>query len=474
MFLYKNNLNLEKTINFLFYLIPISLITGSLLVNLNLLLLSIVSLFFIYKKKYNFTFNYLNIFLIIFFIYIIFTSILNIESNNYNNIIKSIFLLRFLILYLIIELLLKNNKLDLQNFFIISLVCTIFVSTDVIFQYIFGFDIFGYLPWDGMIAGPFEHEAIAGTYIQKFSLFSIFGFVFLFNNKKYNKNLLLVVILLILFGTFFASNRISTLILIASFFVLFLLHKQFRPILFLSLIIFTSVSVILINNDDVLKKKYQHMYKRFLPKTVVMEKSTTSSKEENITKIIQLKSSLHYRIYSTAIESWKSRPFIGQGHKSFRTKCANYVKKNKNFNCSTHPHNYHLQVLHDFGVIGYLLLAAFIFLNLAQMLKKFNQKNFLHKNYNFYFIPIVICLLVEIWPIKSTGDLFTTWNGSTVWLMVALSSISNTNFNGSNFNLSIKKKKNLVILLSAIGLTSLIFKRIYLEVVFYSWWDRVF
>ena len=249
MFLYKNKLNLEKTLNFLFFLIPVSLIVGSLLVNLNLLLLSIVSLLFIYKKKYNFTFNYFNIFLIIFFTYIIFASILNIESKNYNNIIKSIFLLRFLILYLIIELLLKNNKLDLQNFFIISLVCTIFVSADVIFQYITAFDIFGYIPWDGMIAGPFEHEAIAGTYIQKFSLFSIFGFVFLFNNKKYNKNLFLIVILLIMFGTFFASNRISTLILIAGFFALFLLHKQFRFTLFLSLIIFTSISVILINND---------------------------------------------------------------------------------------------------------------------------------------------------------------------------------------------------------------------------------
>jgi O-antigen ligase len=439
-----------------------------------LLLFSIVSLFFIYKKKYNFTFNYLNIFLIIFFIYIIFASILNIESNNYNNIIKSIFLLRFLVLYLVIELLLKNNKLDLQNFFIISLVCTLFVSADVIFQYIFGFDIFGYIPWDGMIAGPFEHEAIAGTYIQKFSLFSIFGFVFLFTERKYNKNLLLIVILLILFGTFFASNRISTIILIASLFALFLLHKQFRFILFLSLIIFTSVSVILINNDDVLKKKYQHMYKRFLPKIEVVEKNTTSIEDESVTKKIQLKSSLHYRIYSTVIESWKSHPLIGQGHKSFRTKCSIYVKKNKNFNCSTHPHNYHLQVLHDFGIIGYLLLSTFIFLNLIKMFKKFNHKSLLRKNYNLYFIPIVISLLVEIWPIKSTGDLFTTWNGSTVWLMIALTSIVNTNFNGSSFNLSIKNKKNFIILLSTIGFTSLLCKRIYLEVMFYSWWDRIF
>ena len=170
-----NNLYLEKIVNFLFYFFPISFILGSLILNLNLFLLIIVSLLFIYKSKYYFKLNYSNVFLTLFFTFIIFTSFINIESNNYDNAIKSIFLLRFLILYFIIELLLINNKLDLKNFFIISLTFTVFVSLDVIFQYIFGYDIFGYLPWDGMIAGPFEHEAIAGSFIQRFALFSIFA-----------------------------------------------------------------------------------------------------------------------------------------------------------------------------------------------------------------------------------------------------------------------------------------------------------
>ena len=174
-----NNLYLEKIVNFLFYFFPISFILGSLILNLNLFLLIIVSLLFIYKSKYYFKLNYSNVFLTLFFTFIIFTSFINIESNNYDNAIKSIFLLRFLILYFIIELLLINNKLDLKNFFIISLTFTVFVSLDVIFQYIFGYDIFGYLPWDGMIAGPFEHEAIAGSFIQSFALFSIFASIYL-------------------------------------------------------------------------------------------------------------------------------------------------------------------------------------------------------------------------------------------------------------------------------------------------------
>ena len=226
MFKHINNLYLEKIVNFLFYFFPISFILGSLILNLNLFLLIIVGLLFIYKSKYYFKLNYSNVFLTLFFVFIIFTSFINIESNNYDNAIKSIFLLRFLILYFVIELLLINNKLDLKNFFIISLVFTVFVSLDVIFQYIFGYDIFGYLPWDGMISGPFEHEAIAGSFIQRFALFSIFASIFLFNKKNINKKILFFVILLLLVGTFLASNRMSLVLLIGSLLIIFFIYEK--------------------------------------------------------------------------------------------------------------------------------------------------------------------------------------------------------------------------------------------------------
>ncbi len=471
----KNNLYFEKTINFLFCLFPISLIVGSLILNLNLFLLLAVSFLYLYNNKYSFTFSYTNIFLITFFIFIILTSLLNIESNNYKNSIKAILLLRFLFLYLIIETLLKKNKLDLKNFFLISLVCTVFVSSDVIFQYTFGFDVFGYLPWDGMIAGPFEHEAVAGTFLQKFSLFSIFGFILFFNNKNHSKKILLLIILLILFGAFFASNRISTVVLIASFFLLIAIYRNLRPTILLSLVIFATFSAILINNDDVLKKKYQHLYKRFFLKSEIVQKdlSTNTNSEINSKKKVVLSNSLHYRIYLTAIESWKNKPILGQGHKSFRTKCNNVISKNANFHCSTHPHNYHLQVLHDYGLIGYLLISLFIFSILFKIYKKLSEKKSIKKNYNIYFIPIIISLLMEIWPIKSTGDLFTTWNGATVWMVVSLSAILGANLKKENFN-HFFKKNNLIFTYTSIMLSALIIKRVYLHITFYSWWDKIF
>ena len=326
MFKHINNLYLEKIVNFLFYFFPISFILGSLILNLNLFLLIIVSLLFIYKSKYYFKLNYSNIFLSLFFVFIIFTSFINIESNNYDNAIKSIFLLRFLILYFVIELLLINNKLDLKKFFIISLTFTVFVSSDIIFQYIFGYDIFGYLPWDGMISGPFEHEAIAGSFIQRFALFSIFASIFLFNKKNINRQILFCVILLLLVGTFLASNRMSLVLLIGSLFIIFFIYKKIRKVLFLSLLSFITIAAILINNDTTLKKKYQHMYKRFFVKQVEQkENNLVSESKSSSNQKVNLYSSYHFRIYTTVIKSWQNKPILGQGHKSFRTKCINVV-----------------------------------------------------------------------------------------------------------------------------------------------------
>ena len=42
------------------------------------------------------------------------------------------------------------------------------------FQYVFGFDLFGYKSFGDKNPGPFGDEWIAGTYLQKFSFISIF------------------------------------------------------------------------------------------------------------------------------------------------------------------------------------------------------------------------------------------------------------------------------------------------------------
>ena len=54
------------------------------------------------------------------------------------------------------------------------------VAIDLVIQFLFGKNILGYEPWEGRITGIFEHEAIAGAYLQKIFIFSLSGALIIF------------------------------------------------------------------------------------------------------------------------------------------------------------------------------------------------------------------------------------------------------------------------------------------------------
>jgi len=67
-----------------------------------------------------------------------------------------------------------------------------------------------------------------------------------------------------------------------------------------------------------------------------------------------------------------------------------------------------------------------------------------------------------MWPIKSTGSLFTTWNGTFVWLAIALSTIIKKDFVNINLDFSIKNSNLLILGFSTFLFASLLIKRLYL------------
>ena len=94
--------------------------------------------------------------------------------------------------------------------------------------------------------------------------------------------------------------------------------------------------------------------------------------------------------------------------------------KNKKLTCATHPHNYYLELLTESGIIGtVLMLLLFIILikkSLLFLKKRIGSKS-LSEN---LIIPIIVIFFLEIWPIKSTGSFFTTWNATFFWIIVGL------------------------------------------------------
>ena len=91
----------------------------------------------------------------------------------------------------------------------------------------------------------------------------------------------------------------------------------------------------------------------------------------------------------------------------------------KNYLCSTHPHNYHLEVLHDTGILGFSLTTLFTFALLIKFFTSYTAKEINYVNKVILGL-LIINFLVEIFPLKSSGSLFTTWNGTLTWLTIAL------------------------------------------------------
>ncbi len=410
--------NIFSPIEISFYFFPLSFILGSLAVNLNLIIFLTLSFFNIFSKKIEINFDKSSIFLFLFFISVILSSFISFDKIGTSNFIKSLLLLKFFFLYISIDTLSKNKKINFNYFFNICLILSILVSLDLLLQFYYGKNILGYEPWEGRITGVFEHEAIAGAFLQKIFLFSLIGSLIVFNKKNKNSFLLSIIsIFLILFATYLSSNRISFLIIIITCVLILSFFQILRKKLIIVMIILVPIFFSLyIMNEDI-----NYKYKGFVNKVVkIINIEEISKNNDEIKNTLSDNNSLpdHGKIFYTAFKSFSDNKIFGTGLKSFRYECKNYLKE-KNTICSTHPHNYHLEVLHDTGLLGFIILTLFIF-SLIIKKTKFILSSKISYTEKIFLSLILINILIEIFPIKSTGSLFTTWNGTLLWISVAL------------------------------------------------------
>ena len=87
--------------------------------------------------------------------------------------------------------------------------------------------------------------------------------------------------------------------------------------------------------------------------------------------------------------------------------------------CSNHPHNYYMEILTDLGILGiiFVIIMALIFIRfLMENYKSFNSKKF----ENLFLLAALISLFLEVFPIKSSGSIFTTNNATYIILMTSI------------------------------------------------------
>ena len=293
----------------------------------------------------------------------------------------------------------------------------------MILQYLFGKNILGYTPHDGRIGGMFGAEAIGGAFLQKLFIPSLIGIIFfILPIKKYNLILQTLIFISIFTAIFISNNRISFILIIFLIPFIILLFKNFRRGLILSLVMFAPIFYYVLQNDVELNKRYNKFYIQVY-KFVTSDNLINTNKEKinlenkNITFNNKLYSD-HAKIYYTALKSIKENVLFGHGLKSFRYSCNKFLTE-ENTLCSTHPHNYHLEILHDTGLVGFFLLTIFFFSLAWKTSIKIRTKN-LNYTEKLILALLIINFLIEIFPIKSTGSFFTTWNGTLIWITISL------------------------------------------------------
>ena len=395
-----------------------------MIINFNVILL-ILSCLVIYNKEiYKINFHILDKLIILFFLLIIFSGMYNdfklfkfhqefYATREFNSTIKSILFLKYLFLYFVIRFLIEKKNINLNLFFIVCLLCSIFVCFDIFIQFIFGKDIFGFEMIKGRLGGPFGDELIAGGYIQRFSLFSFFILPLFFSkySKNFNKYLTPILFSIFILGIILSGNRMPVLLFLFSVSLICIFQKQTRKLFIPFVIIFSVIFTILYKSNDQIKTHFQSFFENSVK--IVVGISNKEFDEDYTPQYL--------KEFASFYDTWLMNKYFGGGIKNFRFYCHERpnIKTDTKFICNMHPHNYYLEILTETGIVGFTIISL-IFLIVFYI--SFIRKYFLISplNNNNLIIPFIFLFIVEIFPFKSTGSFFTTGNATYLFLILGI------------------------------------------------------
>ena len=426
----------QNLISIVLSFIPISYIVGTFILNLNIFLLILIGLF-LYANGHRCKIKLLDKLVILFFIYILFTGLWNTIEIQYINqkinkdyyiLNKSFFFLRYLFLYLTIRLLIEKDLINFKFIFIIYSLTVFLVSLDVIIQFFIGKNLLGQVsPNNYKMTGVFQDEAIAGGFIQRFSLFLFYTITIFVVTKKTNFKIytLSVIFLIIILSIVFSGNRMPLILFILSIILILFTNKTLKKYFLQIFILITFILTISIYSSPTLKNYYKTFYEQTIKIISLYSYRMTGIGSE----LLYNKRPFYVHEFDSGISTFKLNKFIGGGVKSFRFNCPK--RKIENINerttCNMHPHNYYLEILTDLGTVGFL-----IFLTLTIAVLKKSYRLLISSDYKYIYSPFFYIFLMEIFPLKSSGSFFTTNNSVIIFFVLGflVGYISKSEFDG--------------------------------------------
>jgi O-antigen ligase len=407
----------NSLLNFSLFFFPLVLFLRSAALNLYIVFLGLIFVYYFFTKFQSYDKKFKNIIysFFIFYSYIICISFFSIDQTAAFK--SSISQIRFFLFFLFFSTIIKLdenffNKLILFYKFILT-----FFSSDLIFQALSsdGANIIGIKSGGNdpqRFSSFFGDELIFGTFIFFLGIPVISQILSKFNTSDQKTKFLNFFFIIILsLAIILTGDRLTTIFYFSAIVLISFVIFDYKKFLLLFLFLLSFFCFLFLTNSVVQKRYLQ-----------------------TITEIKNYKEFGYFRLFSSSFNIWQDNKLFGVGLKNYRIICNTNTKDQ--FTelptlCSTHPHHNWLELLVETGIVGAVLFIAFtinIVLYLFSSKSIFSKKN---NSYAGYALGLLVTLLFFLWPIKSSGSMFTTFFMSYVWfnlgLLFSLIKIKNAN-----------------------------------------------
>ena len=387
-----NNKNLI-ILSFFLTILPITLLAGSLIINLTTIIISIVFIFELFNKK-NLNFLHHWSFYLLLFLWVSFLINLIFSQDRSLSVFRAVGFIRFIFLVQIIRYVFLINDTKYKEFILKSwLLVFLVVNLDLLIEYFSGKNLFGYESnLDGRLASFLDDELKIGGYYFGFCLLSL-ATIYSYFKKDYKIVFgCAILFLIIAFVIGERSNFIK--ILFSIIFILFFYFREHKFKLLSLFLICTIVFISIIYKNENLKYRYISQWNK-----------------NNIT------SNIYFTHYKTAILVFKKYPLFGSGIKNFRVEVKKIIedefKDDKKYNNSrvitTHPHQINFEILSETGIFGFTCYFLFFFNNFHFCFQK------ILKNNDIFLIASTIFCLIYINPLLPSGSFFTSYGATIFW-----------------------------------------------------------
>ncbi len=365
----------------LFSIIPLTIILGTTVSLINILLIDISFLILIfYKRDFKFIKDKSILYLLLLYIYLIFNSFISIDF--YEGFFRNFGFIRIIIFFAAFNFFFLHNDFCRKVFKFWSFIILI-VLCDVFIEFIFGKNIFGFSGHQGRIVSFFKDEPIVGGFLLSFFLI-IIGFM---TKELKNKNFFIFLIIgTFVFAILFTGERSNTIKAIGgiSLFLLFIKSINIKKKIIIILTMIISILFSIFNpfsESKFLEQRYDKLFKDFVAK-------------ENV----------YYLNFEYGFEIFKNYKLFGVGNKNYRIEACKLenIKKYDNL-CNTHPHQIYFELLSEHGIIGTLIILYILFkLVFSKIFSTFNSSNYIK-------LGSLIYMMLVFAPLLPSGAFFSSY-----------------------------------------------------------------